>query len=66
MGDLNKVYPDSLSDSDDLYNLDDEEKAFLKLEIGIQSDEDLKQHLFAAREKAYSVSTYFQSHSTVL
>lgn len=57
MNDLKTIYPDSLSESDDLYSLDDEDKTFLKSEIGIHSEEELKQHLFAARKKAYSVSS---------
>lgn len=52
MEDLNKVYPNQLSE--ELYNLDDEEKAFFQTQTKINDDEALKQHILAVQRKAYT------------
>ncbi|KAJ3710936.1 hypothetical protein C8R42DRAFT_596483 [Lentinula raphanica] len=41
-----------------LYHLDDESKAFFKRETGIQDDEEVKAHIVAVQNKAYSVFQY--------
>jgi hypothetical protein len=44
---------------DNLYRLDDDERAFLKTQTGIDNDEDLKAHILAVQAKAYDVCDYY-------
>lgn len=53
MNDLKNIYNQDLTD--ELYNLDDEEKAFFKAETKIEGDEELKKHIIAVQIKAYAV-----------
>jgi hypothetical protein len=50
---LDKVKP-ALDPS--LYSLDAESLAFLKAEIGIQDDDELKNHILSVQARAYAVS----------
>lgn len=50
---LPQVYTKPLEDR--FYSLDAEEREFFKKETGIESDEELKNHLIAVQSKAYSV-----------
>lgn len=59
MNDLRNVYNTDLTD--ELYNLDNEEKAFFKTVTKIEDDEELKQHIIAVQTKAYAVG-----HSALL
>ncbi|KIJ17879.1 hypothetical protein PAXINDRAFT_72333 [Paxillus involutus ATCC 200175] len=52
---LDKVKP-ALDPS--LYSLDAESLAFLKAEIGIQDDDELKNHILSVQARAYAVAPY--------
>jgi hypothetical protein len=42
---------------EDLYNLSEEERAFLKQQTGIQDDDELKAHVLRLQAEAYKVCT---------
>jgi hypothetical protein len=43
---------------EDLYNLGEEERAFLKQQTGIQDDDELKAHVLQLQAEAYKVCNF--------
>ena len=52
----NKVNWNVLPLDPSIYYLQDDEKAFYKTHMGIQSDDELKQHIINVQNQAYSAS----------
>ncbi|THH16275.1 hypothetical protein EW146_g4351 [Bondarzewia mesenterica] len=59
MEDLKQVPNDwVLSLDDKYYRLDEEERAFFKVETGIDDDEELRRHIIAVQTEAFSIYQY--------
>jgi len=50
-----ELVPPDYKPDERLYNLSEEERAFLKEQTGIQDDDELKAHVFQLQAEAYKV-----------